>query len=87
MTDTKLPREASRPRSRDIVLDPDLGRRLDPETRELLEMAILLGPRDRLALSHIIRRAGEICESEGEETALAVLDQIHAILTGRLADA
>ncbi|WP_312166684.1 hypothetical protein [Phenylobacterium sp.] len=58
-----------------------------PDTRELLQMAALLGPRDRVALSHIIRRAGEICDQEGEEVALAVLDQIEAILQGRRADA
>ena len=61
--------------------------RLDSDTRELLEMAHLLGPRDRMALSQIIRRAGEICESDGEETALAVLDQIEGILSGRSSDA
>ena len=50
-------------------------------------MASLLGPRDLAALSQIIRRANEICESDGEETALAVLDQIGAILENRAPDA
>jgi uncharacterized protein (DUF1778 family) len=67
------------------ILDGDA--RMDPDTRQLLQMAALLGPRDRLALSHIIRRASEICDQEGEDVALAVLDQIEAILQGRKADA
>lgn len=67
------------------VLDGDA--RMDPDTRQLLQMAALLGPRDRIALSHIIRRAGEICDQQGEDVALAVLDQIEAILHGRKADA
>ncbi len=67
------------------ILDGD--ERMDTDTRELLQMAALLGPRDRLALSHIIKRAGEICDQEGEDVALAVLDQIEAILQGRKADA
>lgn len=57
------------------------------ETEQLLEMASLLGPRDLAALSCIIQRAGEICESHGEETALAVLDQIDAILQDRAPNA
>ena len=65
----------------------DSNARMDPDTRQLLQMATLLGPRDRVALSHIIRRAGEICDQQGEEVALAVLDQIEAILQGRKADA
>lgn len=70
-----------------VLRNIDDVRHLDAETRELLRMAGLLGPRDRAALSQIIRRAGEICESDGEETALAVLDQIVAILNGRSRDA
>lgn len=85
MTDIKIRREA-RPSS-EMPWAAEAGRQLDAETRELLEMATLLGPRDRIALSQIIRRAGEIYESDGEETALAVLDQIEAILEGRLSDA
>ena len=65
----------------------DLGRLDDPDAAELLRMASLLGPRDLAALSQIIRRASEICESDGEETALAVLDQIGAILESRPSDA
>lgn len=65
----------------------DLGRLDDPDAAELLRMASLLGPRDLAALSQIIRRASEICESDGEETALAVLDQIGAILENRPSDA
>ena len=61
--------------------------RLDPDARLLLPMALQLGPRDRVALGHIIKRAGEICDQEGEDTALAVLDQIEAILKGRKAHA
>jgi hypothetical protein len=65
----------------------DIGLLDDPDAAELMRMASLLGPRDLAALSHIIRRAGEICESDGEETALAVLDQIGAILENRSPDA
>lgn len=53
----------------------------------LLTMAGRLGPRDLAALSHIIHRTAEICETDGEETALAVLAQIQAILQNRPADA
>jgi hypothetical protein len=60
---------------------------LAPDTVELLTMARRLGPRDLTALAHIIRRAAEICETEGEEIALAVLDQVEAILRNRRADA
>lgn len=65
----------------------DLGRLDDPDVAEFLRMAGLLGPRDLAALSQIIRRASEICESDGEETALAVLDQIGAILENQAPDA
>lgn len=61
--------------------------RLPPDAAELMRMASQLGPRDLAALSCIIRRAGEICESDGEEVALAVLDQIGAILEDRPSDA
>jgi hypothetical protein len=64
-----------------------LGDHLGPEMLQLLEMAHQLGPQDRIALANIIRRANEICESDGEEVALAVLDQIHGILKGRSSDA
>ncbi|WP_340646442.1 hypothetical protein [Phenylobacterium sp.] len=60
---------------------------LDDQTAELLEMASLLSPRDMATLSVIVRRAAEISESEGEEVAIAVLDQIHGILEGRVSDA
>ena len=63
------------------------GRPWSDETEQLLQMASLLGPRDLAALSCIIQRAGEICESHGEETALAVLDQIGAILQDRAPNA
>jgi len=61
--------------------------RLPPDAAELMRMASQLGPRDLAALSCIIRRAGEICESDGEEVAMAVLDQIGAILDNRPPDA
>jgi len=67
--------------------DFDLVRHIDPEARQLLHLASQLGPRDRVALSHIIRRTVEICESDGEEVALAVIEQIQGILDGRRADA
>ncbi|MBP6545338.1 MAG: hypothetical protein KA220_01370 [Phenylobacterium sp.] len=60
---------------------------LNDQTAELLEMASLLSPRDMATLSVIVRRAAEISESEGEEVAIAVLDQIHGILEGRISDA
>ena len=60
---------------------------LNDQTIELLEMASLLSPRDMATLSVIVRRAAEISESEGEEVAIAVLDQIHGILEGRISDA
>lgn len=58
-----------------------------PQTEQLLRMADRLGSEDLAILSRIITRTGEICESHGEETALAVLDQIDAILKNRLPDA
>lgn len=60
---------------------------LEDQTAELLELASLLSPRDMATLSVIVRRAAEISESEGEEVAIAVLDQIHGILEGRASDA
>jgi hypothetical protein len=60
---------------------------LDLQSADLMEMAALLGPRDLSALVAIVRRAGDICETEGEEMALAVLDQIFGILKGRSLDA
>ncbi len=83
MTDFKI-RHSSRP-----VAPPrhpsDMD--LDDQTAELLELASLLSPRDMATLSVIVRRAAEISESEGEEVAIAVLDQIHGILDGRAPDA
>jgi hypothetical protein len=60
---------------------------LDLQTADLMEMAALLGPRDVSALVAIVRRAAEISETEGEDMALAVLDQIDGILRGRSLDA
>ncbi|MBR7620331.1 hypothetical protein JKL49_13130 [Phenylobacterium sp. 20VBR1] len=60
---------------------------LEDQTAELMEMASLLSPRDMATLSVIVRRAAEISESEGEDVAIAVLDQIHSILDGRVSDA
>jgi hypothetical protein len=88
MTQIKLPRDPLLMGSRSFKREvDDMGRLDDPDAAELLRMASLLGPRDLAALSHIIRRARQICESEGEETALAVLDQIGAILENRPSDA
>ncbi len=88
MTHFKLPREAYLTGYRSFQRDVDnMGRLDDPDAAELMRMACLLGPRDLAALSHIIRRAGEICESDGEEIALAVLDQIGAILEDRTSHA
>jgi hypothetical protein len=85
MTDS--PRELLRLVPAAPVARRSVGYRLEPEAEQLLTMADRLGPRDLAALSHIIRRTVEICETDGEETALAVLDQIEAILQNRAADA
>ena len=84
MTVIKLSTAAER---RLVPAPPDPSKPMDADTRQLLYMAGLLGPRDRAALSQIIQRAGEICDTHGEETALAVLDQLAAILSGRPSDA
>ncbi len=60
---------------------------LEVQTADLMEMVALLGPRDVSALVAIVRRAADISETQGEEMALAVLDQIHGILKGRSLDA
>ena len=59
----------------------------DPETLDLMAMAALLSPQDLAVVAGIVRRAAEISDSEGEEVAIAVLDQIHGILIGRRLDA
>lgn len=86
MSDIKIPREPASASMRAFLQELDGGRHLDLETRQLLHMAGQLSVRDRVALSHIIRRAGEICDSDGEDVALAVLDQIGAILQDRRLD-
>jgi hypothetical protein len=60
---------------------------LELQTADLMEMVALLGPRDVSALVAIVRRAAEISETQGEDMALAVLDQIDGILRGRTLDA
>ena len=85
MTDS--PRELLRLVAEAPVARRPVGMRLEPEAELLMTMAGRLGPRDLAALSQIIRRRVEICESDGEETALAVLSQIQAILQNRTADA
>lgn len=85
MTDT--PRELLRLAPTSPVVRQPIASRLAPDAELLLTMAGRLGPRDLAALSHIIRRTAEICETDGEETALAVLGQIEAILQNRPADA
>jgi hypothetical protein len=60
---------------------------LAPDAELLLSLASQLGPRDLAALSQIVRRTVEICEADGEEVALAVLDQIEAIVRNRPTDA
>lgn len=83
MTDYKIPHSFARPGAPRGPAEADL----DDQTTELLEMASLLSPRDMATLSAIVRRAAEISETEGEEVAIAVLDQIHGILEGRVSDA
>lgn len=62
-------------------------RPLDPQTADLLEMVAGLSRRDLAALTAIVRRTAEISETEGEEVAIAVIDQIQGILVGRKLDA
>jgi hypothetical protein len=59
----------------------------DHQAADLMEMVAMLSPRDVVALAAIVRRTAEISETEGEEVAIAVLDQIQAILSGRKLDA
>lgn len=66
---------------------PPLSRSLDAEALQLLDMALVLGPRDIQLMVRIIERSKTICESDGEDTALAVLDQILGLLINRPADA
>lgn len=60
---------------------------LDPDSQQLLSLASQLGPLDLVVISNIIRKAAEICDSQGEEVALAVIAQIEGILRNRPADA
>lgn len=83
----KLPSEILDRQSWPRAVRTDTAAPRSDETEQLLQMASLLGPRDLAALSCIIQRAHEICESHGEETALAVLDQIDAILQDRAPNA
>lgn len=82
MTDTPYMRFAPQ-----IALYERLSPQVDPDAELLLNMASQLGPRDLVALSRIVQRTVQICETEGEEIALAVLDQIMAIIGNRPADA
>lgn len=81
MSAPKLPLEASR----SGLEGP--GRAPDHQVDDLMSMVALLSPRDLAALAGIVRRTAEISETEGEEIAIAVLDQIQAILHGRRMDA
>lgn len=55
---------------------------VEAETSQFLKLAEQLSAGDRAALAAIVRRTAEICDDEGEAIALAVLDQIEAILSG-----
>lgn len=59
----------------------------DAEVLDLMAMAALLSPHDLAVVAGIVRRAAEISDLEGEEVAIAVLDQIRGILIGRRLDA
>jgi hypothetical protein len=72
------------PRQRRQAIAPP---RPDEQTADLLRMVAQLSQRYLFALAAIVRRAGEISETDGEDTALAVLDQIQGILDGRESDA
>lgn len=82
MTDTPYVRSCPRP---PLWGQPSQG--LAPDAEQLLLLAERLGPRDLVALTNIVRRTAEICERDGEETALAVIDQIIGIVRNRLSDA
>lgn len=86
MSEIKLP-VLQHPPLASAILEIGAMRLLDPDLRELLHMAGQLSPRDRAVLSHVIRRATEICDADGEEVALAVIEQVQAIILGRPADA
>jgi class 3 adenylate cyclase len=60
---------------------------LDLQTADLMEMVALLGPRDVSVLVAIMRHAAEVSETQGEDMAVAVLDQLEGILKGRTLDA
>lgn len=79
MSNTKAPAQLLRVSPRAPVQDP--------EVVDLMAMAALLSPHDLAVVAGIVRRAAEISDSEGEEVALAVLDQIRGILIGRRLDA
>lgn len=79
MSDAKLPAPPIR------VSPPRPAR--DSEVLDLMAMAALLSPHDLAVVAGIVRRAAEISDSEGEEVAVAVLDQIRGILIGRRLDA
>ncbi len=83
MTDFKFPHSFLPPGPPRHPSEMDLA----DQAAELLEMASLLSPRDMATLAVIVRRAAEISESDDEEVAIAVLDQIHGILDGRVSDA
>ena len=80
MSGAKIPLQSIRSTTRPMS-------ELDLQTADLMEMVALLGPRDVSALAAIVRRAAEISENQGEDMALAVLDQIYGILRGRNLDA
>jgi hypothetical protein len=86
MTDDSNP-FASDARAWTPATAPQESSPLDLEAATFLELASRLGAADAAALAGIVRRAAEISEHEGEAMALAVLDQIDAILQGRRPDA
>jgi hypothetical protein len=79
MSDTKPPIDEAHGEGRTRILDP--------QTADLMEMVAQLSRRDLAALTAIVRRTAEISETEGEEVAIAVIDQIQGILVGRKLDA
>ena len=58
------------------------GGGVDAETALFLQLVEQLSVADASALAVIVRRAAEISDEDGEAVALAVLDQIEAILNG-----
>jgi hypothetical protein len=79
--------DAKFPAGPDVILCDEQPPAPDRQAADLMEMVALLSPRDVVALAAIVRRTAEISETDGEDVAIAVLDQIQFIIAGRKLDA